>query len=131
MSDTKQGPPLKQPTPQALQAVLSRKNIEIFCTLVFEDESVSYPTVDSVSVRGAQRELTGLLVAHGYTPAGRWSDEGEDEDGYQEWTRSFKPGSDTGRMSMLSDLPMTDSRVTQPELKQRTDSVSTTLPPSS
>jgi hypothetical protein len=112
MPDTKQGPPPKQRTPQALQAVLSRKNIEIFCTLVFEDESTSYPIVNSVSVRGAQRELTGLLVAHGYTPVGRWSDEGEDEDGYTEWTRSFKPGPDTGHMFMLSDLPIRDSRAT-------------------
>lgn len=111
MSDT------KKRVPQALQAVLSRKNIEISCTLVFEDESVSYPTVASVSVRGAQREVTGLLVAHGYTPAGRWSDEDEDEDGYAEWTRSFKPGTDTGRMFILSDLSMTDSRATQHEPK--------------
>lgn len=113
MPGTNQGPSRKQRTPQALQAVLSRKNIEIFCTLVFEDESVSYPSVNSVSVRGAQRELTGLLVAHGYTPAGRWSDDGEDADGYEEWTRSFKPGPHTDRMFMLSDLPMTDSRATQ------------------
>ena len=66
-----------------------------------------------MSVRGAQREVTGLLVAHGYTPAGRWSDGGDDDDGYVEWTRSFKPGPDTSRMFMLSDLPMTGSRATQ------------------
>ena len=79
--------------PQAPQAVLSRKNIEITCTLVFEDESTSYPEVTSMSVRGAQREITGRLVGdHGYVPAGRWSDDGQDDDGYSEWSRTFKPG---------------------------------------
>jgi len=78
--------------PLPLQAVLSRKNIEIRCTLVFEDESISYPPVDSVSLRGAQREITGSLVAYGYVPAGRWSEDDEDEDGYREWSRAFKPG---------------------------------------
>jgi hypothetical protein len=86
MPDTKPRPP------QALQAVLSRKNIEITCALVFEDESITYPRVDSVSVRGAQREITGGLVAYGYVPVGRWADDGEDEDGYREWSRPFKPG---------------------------------------
>jgi hypothetical protein len=105
--------PTKQRRPLAVQAVLSRKNIEIFCTLVFEDESVSYPVIASVSVRGAQREITGHLVKIGYTPAGRWSDEGVDEDGYAEWTRSFKPGPNTSRIFMLSDLPMMDSRAIQ------------------
>jgi hypothetical protein len=108
MSDTNMGPPLLKPVPQALQAVLSRKNIEIFCTLVFEDESVSYPPINSVSVRGAQREITGLLVADGYTPAGRWSGEDLDEDGYAEWTRSFKPGPDV--RFTISNFPMPDSR---------------------
>jgi hypothetical protein len=93
-----------QRTPQALQAVLTRKNIEITCTLVFEDESVSYPSVQSVSVRGAQREVTGQLVAHGYTPGGRWSEGKEDEDGYTEWTRPFKPGPQAD--FMLADLPL-------------------------
>jgi hypothetical protein len=82
--------------PQALRAILSRKNIEITCELVFEDESISYPHIDSVSVRGAQREITGVLVAHGYAAADRWSDDGEtdDGDGYHEWSRHFRPGED-------------------------------------
>jgi hypothetical protein len=95
----------KNPAPQALQAVLSRKNIEIFCTLVFEDESVSYPEVESVSVRGAQREVTGMLVGFGYTPAGRWSDADEDEDGYSEWARSFKPGPGAVLIPALATAP--------------------------
>src|ERR1035441_5369625 len=54
--------------PQALRAVLTRKNLEITCTLVFEDESVSYPKPHSISLRGAQREVTGMLVSTGYIP---------------------------------------------------------------
>jgi hypothetical protein len=94
----------RQRTPQPLQAILSRRHIEISCTLVFEDESVSYPQVSSVSVRGAEREITGLLVKCGYTPAGRWSTEDLDPDGFAEWTRPFKPGPHANLM--IADLPM-------------------------
>jgi hypothetical protein len=82
----------KDRRPQALSAVLSQKNIEITGTLVFEDESIIYPAVKSVSMRGAQREITGMLVANGYVPAGRWTEEGDDEDGFLEFSRTFKPG---------------------------------------
>jgi hypothetical protein len=107
----------KRRAPQALQAVLSRKNIEISCTLVFEDESVSYPSPESLSVRGAQREITGLLVKHGYTPAGRWSEEPPDADGYTEWTRAFKPGPDADLM--IADLPMPTPAATRAEPPSR------------
>jgi hypothetical protein len=85
----------KERSPQPLRAILSRKNLKIICTLVFEDEGVRYPQPESLSIRGAQREITGALVQVGYVPAGRWSEEEEeDEDGYREWTRPFKPGPD-------------------------------------
>jgi hypothetical protein len=96
----------KKRTPQPLQAILSRKNIEITGTLVFEDESVSYAAINSMSLRGAQRELTGRLVKHGYTPVGRWSDGQDDEDGYTEWTRPFKP--EPHADLMLADIPLPD-----------------------
>jgi hypothetical protein len=91
----------KQSAPQALQAILIRKNIEIWCTLVFEDESACDIPTTSGSVRGAQRQITSMLVGHGYTPAGRWSDEERDDDGYSEWTRIFKPGPQADLTSML------------------------------
>src|ERR1017187_1706872 len=97
----------KNRRPQALRAVLTRKHLEIICTLVFEDESVSYPQPRSVSLRGAQREVTGMLVSTGYIPAGRWSEEEEDEDGYREWTRLFKPGADANLT--LADIPIDQS----------------------
>lgn len=92
--------------PQPLQVILSRKNIEITGTLLFEDETVSHAPIDSMSLRGAQRELTGRLVKHGYTPVGRWSEGEEDDDGYTEWTRTFKPGPHAD--NMLVDNPMPD-----------------------
>lgn len=66
-------------------------------------------------MRGAPREITGLLVARGYKPAARWSEEELDEDGYAEWTRSFKPGtdSDIDAMLMIASIPLTDSRATR------------------
>jgi hypothetical protein len=88
MSDT------KERRPQAVQAVLAQKNIEITCTLVLEDESISYPEVRSVSMRGAQRETTGRLVVMGYAPTARWSEVEEDDDGFRECMRTFKPGPD-------------------------------------
>jgi len=51
-------------------------------------------------MRGAQREITGLLIDRGYTPAGRWTQArtvGEDEDGVPtetgsgEYFRCFRP----------------------------------------
>ena len=82
--------------PQALRAVLSRKHIEITCTLVREDESAFQHDLSSLSVRGAQREITSMLVDQDYVPAGRWSDDGQDDDGYSEWSRAFKPGENAG-----------------------------------
>jgi hypothetical protein len=89
--------------PQAVNAFLAQKNIEISCTLVFEDESINYPQVRSVSMRGAQREMTGLLVAKGYAPAGRWSEATEDGDRYRECTRAFKPGPDAALFTVEFD----------------------------
>jgi hypothetical protein len=125
--DTAPEPPQRKA--QALQAVLSRKNIEITCALVFEDESVSFPAIQSVSVRGAQREATGMLVAHGYTPVGRWSEGDEDNDGYTEWNRSFKPGPDAD--FMIADLPIPRSRNADPHHRQPREPSGLTLPPSS
>jgi hypothetical protein len=48
-----------------------------------------------------------MLVSTGYIPAGRWSEEEEDEDGYREWTRLFKPGADANLT--LADIPIDQS----------------------
>src|ERR1035441_540982 len=94
----------KNRRPQALRAVLTRKHLEITCTLVFQNESVSYPHPRPVSPPGAPREVTGMLVSTRFVPAGGWSEDEEDEDGYQKGTRLFKPGADANLM--LADIPI-------------------------
>lgn len=69
---------------------LSRQNMEVTCLVVFEDESTDSLDIDSLSMRGAQREITGWLIDQGYTPIGRWAV----EEGYggkaDETMRQFK-----------------------------------------
>jgi hypothetical protein len=66
--------------------------MEVLCRVVFEDETVDHLDVESLSMRGAQREITGSLLKDGYTPAGRWEDEAVDvrEDETIECVRRFK-----------------------------------------
>jgi hypothetical protein len=52
--------------------------MEITCTVVREDESTYEPDVESLSMRGAQREITGWLINDGYEPVGRWQVEHDD-----------------------------------------------------
>lgn len=59
---------------------LSQFNMSVTCRAVFEDESTAeYDDPKSLSVRGAQREITGWLLGLGYEPVGRWSNEARDE----------------------------------------------------
>jgi hypothetical protein len=60
-----------------IEVWLSQKNLEVTCTLVREDESTTDFDVESISLRGAQREITGWLIDEGYQPAGRWTAEVE------------------------------------------------------
>jgi hypothetical protein len=74
-----------------IEAWLITKAIEILCTVVFEDESTTQLDVDSNSMRGAQREITGWLIGRGYRPLGRWVTEATDEEGDAiETTRRFQ-----------------------------------------
>ena len=50
--------------------------MEIACMMVEDDESTRAIDVTSMSMRGAQREVTGWLKRQGYEPAGRWLAEG-------------------------------------------------------
>ena len=53
-----------------IEVWLSQRNGKITCRVVFEDESTLEPVVDSRSLRGAQREITGRLVEE-YEPVAR------------------------------------------------------------
>ena len=85
----------RTPLPSPIEVWLSQTNMEITGTVVLEDESTSTLEVNSLSMRGAQREMTGYLIAHGYTPVGRWEVEADSDNGYGgkdtvETSRKFK-----------------------------------------
>jgi hypothetical protein len=80
-SSTKTGP---------IEVWLRQGNMEITCTVVNEDETTYDLDVDSLSMRGAQREITGYLIKDGYRPAERWQVEAGDEGTAVETVRKFK-----------------------------------------
>ena len=77
-----------------LEIWLRQENLAVYCTVVHEDESTSSLSIDSLSMRGAQREITGYMIQMGRQPDGRWVDEvdGEqaDEAKADETMRRFK-----------------------------------------
>jgi hypothetical protein len=74
-----------------IEVWLSQRNMEITCRVVAEDETAELLDVDSLSMRGAQREITGYLIDQGYQPVGRWTAESYDADGEAaETVRQFK-----------------------------------------
>jgi hypothetical protein len=72
----------RTPLPSPIEVWLSQANMKVRCTVVLEDESTSTLDVNSLSIRGAQREMTGYLIAHGYTPVGSWEVEADSNNGY-------------------------------------------------
>jgi hypothetical protein len=53
----------------------------VSCMVVDSDETTTTLDVDALSIRGAEREMTGWLIAQGWKPADRWRTEKEDENG--------------------------------------------------
>lgn len=77
--------------PSPIEVWLTQKNIEVTCRVVREDETTYELEVDSLSLRGAQREITGYLISEGYAPIGRWDTASEDfEETVRETVRKFK-----------------------------------------
>lgn len=77
--------------PSPIEVWLSKQNIEVTCMVVHEDESTDNLDVESLSMRGAQREITGLFLRRGYKPVGRWETEVlDDDDDPAEAKRQFK-----------------------------------------
>jgi hypothetical protein len=77
-----------------IEVWLTKKNIEVAARAVFEDESTLDLNVVSLSMRGAQREITGHLLEWGYEPADRWTYATEDyigTDEISEAVRKFRP----------------------------------------
>ena len=72
-----------------IEVWLTQDNMEITCRIVFNDETTDELDVDSLSMRGAQREMTGWLIGQGYEPVGRWAK--EDDRGYETMRRFRRP----------------------------------------
>jgi hypothetical protein len=66
-----------RPTP--IEIWLRQDNMAISCMEVHEDETTYHIDIKSLSMRGAQREISGYLIQQGYEPVGRWQVEHEDE----------------------------------------------------
>ena len=73
-----------------IEVWLSQTNLAITCTVVHEDESREFKNIHSLSIRGAQREITGWLITSGYKPDGRWEVTAYDQGEARETVRRFK-----------------------------------------
>jgi hypothetical protein len=74
-----------------IEVWLTQRNMEVTCRIVHEDETVETVDVDSLSMRGAQREITGWLIGDGFKAIGRWTVEHSDINGPAETVRRFAP----------------------------------------
>jgi hypothetical protein len=82
----------QEPKPGPVEVWLTKTNIEVACMVVREDESITDLEVRSLSMRGAQREMTGWLMSWGYVAAGRWAPQTSTGAEVEEYVRTFKPG---------------------------------------
>jgi hypothetical protein len=73
-------------TPGPVEVWLTQNNMQVTCRVIHEDETAEELDVNSLSMRGAQREVTGWFLSDGYTPVGRWEAEVEGEA-----VRRFRP----------------------------------------
>jgi hypothetical protein len=74
--------------PSPIEVWLTNRNIEVTCMIVCEDETTDHLDVDSLSMRGAQREITGYFIGRGYSPVGRWEVANANDDTPEElWGR--------------------------------------------
>jgi hypothetical protein len=78
-----------------IEVWLTWPRVSINCLVVFSDETVRRLDVCCLSMGGAQREVTGLLISEGYEPAGSWKTE---DDRGRETMRPFRrPAPHQGR----------------------------------
>lgn len=88
--------------PGPIEVWLSKKNIQVTCTVALDDESTQPQDIQSLSMRGAQREITGWLISLGWEPVLRWeiTDQGDGE--HLETMRRFRrAGQQSGQKTRL------------------------------
>ena len=75
-----------------IEVWLRQDNMAVSCTVVAEDETTQNLDVHSLSLRGAEREITGWLISQAYSPVGRWQAEDEDTTNFdgREVVRRFR-----------------------------------------
>lgn len=89
-----------EPKSQPIEVWLTQHNLEVRCTVVYEDERTDEMGIDSLSMRGAQREVTGWMIKQGYVPVGRWEAEGYREGNVEaETSRRFKPDRESDELT--------------------------------
>ena len=82
----------KKPGPVEVWLTSPEHGLSIRCTVVHDDESTDILDVDALSMRGAQREITGFFIRQGYEPAGRWEvEQVHVSEGPIETVRRFRP----------------------------------------
>jgi hypothetical protein len=79
---------------QIIEVWLTQDRMEIICRVVHEDESAETFDVNSLSMRGAQREMTAFFIRNEWEPIGRWEIQVNDESNYTnetlECSRKFR-----------------------------------------
>jgi hypothetical protein len=71
-------PPLPNLDGRPVEVWLTQRNMLVNGRVVFEDESTAEVVLDSLNLRGAQRETTSWLKSLGYRGVGRWETTAED-----------------------------------------------------
>jgi hypothetical protein len=71
--------------PSPIEVWLRQRNLTVRCKVVYGGESTEELEIDSLSMRGAQREITGWLISQGYKPDGRWAAEARVD--HETWRR--------------------------------------------
>jgi hypothetical protein len=64
----------------AAEVWLTERNGTVTCRAVYEDETTDEIEVESLSLPGAEREVTGLLLSYGLSPQGLWAEQAEGEE---------------------------------------------------
>lgn len=89
--------------PGPIEVWLRQGSLEVTCIIVYQDETTELMGIQSLSLLGAQREVTGWLVdgspsgRRKYTPVGRWDVTYQDHGEPLESMRRFRPASDVTR----------------------------------
>ncbi len=82
---------------EGVEVWLRQEDGEVICTVVDPDESTYELDVDALSMRGAQREMTGYFIDQNYEPVDEWHVEVDGADGPVETVRRFRPTGPQGQ----------------------------------